>query len=244
MKNIPHQRKNSQRFTKFFVGGVLFSVPRLFWMGIDRAFLPPSLLCNLFVQKALIAAANQYEQPLHLINTLDEKNLSPLDFTQEDALMRVQPHQAKDYLEQALLELGFKQIGELPPLSLIFPKKNFETATLLKTLKEIWEKELGIQSRLVSFPPKRGDQTLHLAFMEWKASTKAPLFLLDAFKRAADKLKPHGTCWEHPGYQSLFDKVRIETDLEQRKTKINFLEELVIQDLSILPLFYKKKVNY
>lgn len=201
MRKITYRRKNSQPFTKFFIGGLLFSAPRPFWMGIERAFLPPSLLCNFFVQKTLVAAANLHKESLYLIDALDEKNLSPLDFTQERTLLRVQPHQAKYYLEQALLELGFKQVGELPPLSLISPRESSQTVTLLKTLKKIWEKELGICCQLVSFPLKKGDQTLHLAFAEWDDSTRDPLFLLDAFKKGVDKFKPTNARWKHPGYR-------------------------------------------
>lgn len=239
MKSITHQRKISQRFTKFFVGGLLFSVPRLFWRGIDRTNLPRPFLCSLFVQKALVAAANQRGETLHLIDTQEERNLSPLRFTQKSALVRVQPCQAKHYLKQALLELGVKQIAELPTLSLVFPKKSSQTATLLKTLKRIWEQELGLSCQLVSFPPKQRDKALHLAFTKWDASSKDPLFQLDTFKRETDKLKPCSTFWEHPGYQSLFDKARVKTDLKWRKTEISCLEEMVIQDLSILPLFMR-----
>lgn len=237
MRKITHRKKNSQRFTNFFMGGLLFPVPRLFWMGIERGFLPPPILCNLFLQKALIAAVNLHEEPFYLIDALGEKNLSPLDFTQERALMKVRPHQAKYYLKQALFEL---RIVKLPSLSLIFPKKSCQMVPLIKALKKIWEKELGIHCQLVSFPPKRGDQTLHLAFAEWKDSNVDPLFRLEAFKRGADQLKSQSTFWEHSGYQSLFDKAKIETDPIEQKNRINFLEEIVIQDLSIFPLFYKK----
>ena len=134
-------------------------------MGIDRTFLPRPLLCNLFLQKALVAAANQHEETLFLIDNQEEENLSPLGFTQEGAsLLRAQSHQAKHYLKQALLELGIKRATALPPLSLIFPKGSFETFTLLKTLKKIWEKELGIHCQLVSFPQKKRDQPLPACF--------------------------------------------------------------------------------
>ena len=177
-----------------------------------------------------------------MIDNQEEENLSPLGFTQEGAfLLRAQPHQAKHYLKQAFLELGVKRATALPSLSLIFPKGSFETFTLLKTLKKIWEKELGIHCQLVSFPQKKRDQPLQLAFSEWDASIKDPLFLLDAFKKATDKLKPTDAYWEHPGYQSLFDKARIETNPQKRKNRISSLEEMVIQDLSILPLFYQIK---
>ena len=196
MKKILQSLK---RLTKYFVGGILFSAPRLFWMGINRTFLPRPLLYNFFLQKALVAAANQHEETLLLIDNQEEENLSPLCFTQKSSLLRAQPHQAKHYLKQALLELGFKQATALPPLSLIFPKRSFMTATLLKTLKKKWEKELGIHCPLVCFPPKKEEQSLQLAFAEWDASLKDPLFLLDAFKKATDKLKPTNARWEHPG---------------------------------------------
>ena len=133
-------------------------------MGINRTFLPRPLLYNFFLQKALVAAANQHEETLLLIDNQEEENLSPLCFTQKSSLLRAQPHQAKHYLKQALLELGIKRATALPPLSLIFPKGSFETFTLLKTLKKIWEKELGIHCQLVSFPQKKRDQPLPACF--------------------------------------------------------------------------------
>lgn len=237
MKSITHQRKTSQRFTKFFVGGLLFPVPRLFWMGIERTFLPRPLLCNHFMQKALVAAANRCGEPLCLIDNQEEKNFSPLGFTQKSASLRIQPHQSKYYLKQALLELRLNQATELPPLSLITTQKSLIDKTA--ALQKIWEKELGIECSLVPFPPKKGDQTLHLAFAEWNTSSRDPLFQLDAFKKETDKLKPSKNFWQHPGYQSLFEKTKKETNPKKRKDQLSSLEEMVIQDLSILPLFYR-----
>lgn len=232
MASITHQRKSSQESTKFFVGGLLFPVPRLFWRGIHQTDLSRPYLCNLFVQKALVAAANQQGIPLYLIDHQEEENLSPLAFTQKHAFVEVELHQAKNYLKQALHEL---EITEFPPLSLIAAEKNLK----IVALKKIWEKELAVQCSLASFPPKKGDQTVHLAFAEWNTSSKDPLIQLNAFKKETDKFKLPSNFWQHSGYQSLFEKTKKETNPKKRKDHLSTLEEIVIQDLSILPLFMR-----
>ena len=212
---------------KYFIGGLLFSAPRFLWETTDRSLLP---LCNLFLKKALVAAANQKEETLFLI---DEDNFSPLALPQKSlSSFRCRPPLAQHYFKQALFELNLQSPKKIPPLSLIVPQESL-LSNVLKRFKNVWKKELGIECRIV-FPSK----TWKLGFAEWDASIQDPLFLLDAFKKGTDKLKPADNNWEHPGYQSLFEKARRGIHLQKRDDLTGRLEEMVLESLSILPLFY------
>ena len=237
LKNLAHFDKNSQELSKYFVAGLLFSAPRTFWGTMDTGSFP---LNHLFLKKALVAAANKEKKTLFLINDPREEIVSPLDFIQEKAsFISCNPSQAQSYFKQALFELGFEQEKTFPSLSLVIPLNS--KRQLFKNLKRTWGKELGIDCQLISFTEKRSDKTLQLAFAEWEASIKDPLLTLNAFKKATDTLKPIQSNWEHPGYPTLFEKTQKEKNPEKREDYIDRLEEMVMQHLSILPLFYGQR---
>ncbi|MCP5504954.1 MAG: hypothetical protein H7A41_07365 [Chlamydiales bacterium] len=216
MNNLSHSKEISQGLRKHLMGGLLFSAPRLFWETMDRKHFP---LCNLFLKRALVAAMNQKKNSLHLIR---EENFSPLNLSgRRPSILKGSP---RDYLRKGLDQLKLKN---LPPLSLVTSSQDGEK------LKETWERELGIECQLNSSLPQQ------LAFVEWSDSDQDPLLRLAAFKRATDKLKPKGNNWEHPGYPTLFEKAKRETDPQKGKDLMERLEEMVLQNLSILPLFYQ-----
>ena len=236
LKNLAYFDKNSQELSKYFVAGLLFSAPRTFWMTMDMTSFP---LNHLFLKKALVAAANKEKKTLFLINEQRGEIVSPLDFIQKKvSFISCNPSQAPSYFEQALFDLGFEKGKTFPSLSLVIPQNS--ERRLFKNLKTTWEKELGIDCQLVSFTEKKSDKTLQLAFAEWEASIKDPLLTLNAFKKATDKLQPIQSNWEHPGYPTLFEKTQKEGNLEKREDYIGRLEEMVMQHLSLLPLFYGK----
>ena len=154
------------------------------------------------------------------------------NFPQFKKIFYWRPPLTQHYFKQALFELNLQSPKKIPPLSLIVPQKSL-LSNVLKKIKNVWKKELGIECPIV-FPFK----TWQLGFAEWDALIQDPLFLLDAFKRGTDKLKPADNNWEHPGYQSLFEKARRETHLQKRDDLTGRLEEMVLESLSILPLFY------
>ena len=232
MQNLTYFDKNSQPLNKHFIMGLPFSAPRIFWMTMDMTSFP---ITNLFLKKALVAAANKEKQTLFLINEQREEILSPFN-PGKTSFIPCHQAQAKSYFEQALLELGFKQRKTLPSLSLILPEKTF-APSWLKNLKKSWGKELGISCQLFSSSEKKGDTILQLAFAEWDISINDPLLTLNEFKKGTNKLKPTNN-WEHPGYQTLFETAQQETNLKKREEQIIRLEQMIMEYLSILPLFY------
>ena len=217
MNNLPHSKEISQVLRKHLIGGLLFSAPRLFWETMDRNHFP---LCNLFLKRAFVATLNQQRRSFSLVR---EEDFSLLN------MLRKRPSKLKgfpsEYLRKGLKQLKLKK---LPPLSLV------TNSSFGESFQEIWEKELGIDCTLnTSFPQQ-------LAVVEWDGSDRDPLLRLAAFKQATDTLKPSDSNWEHPGYQHLFEAAKRETDPKKRKHLMERLEEMVLQNLSILPLFYSR----
>jgi len=85
------------------------------------------------------------------------------------------------------------------------------------------------------FHQRLSEKNYHLALTEWEAPTSDPLTTLMAFKSATDPL--NFSNWKNLHYQKLLNLAAHETDPLKREICIKELENILIEDACVLPLF-------
>jgi len=128
----------------------------------------------------------------------------------------------------------------LPPLTLIYSATQ-RNHLIAQALQQQWAKALGIQIKLESVESKiyydrlsRSD--FQLAASSWIADFSDPINFLAVFRYK--KGCSNGTGWENEEYAKLLFASEIALTPEERMMHLRQSEELLMEEMPILPIFY------
>lgn len=146
--------------------------------------------------------------------------------------------EAKKLFAECLEELNLKK-EDLPPLILSHSDVPGQKK-LAEAIQQQWESTLGIEVELqgaewnVFFSNLRSRQ-YQIGGCIWYSVFNDPIYNLEFFK---DKENVYNVPqWENPRYQKLLDLSNVEPDTEMRKVYMRAAEELLLEEMPIIPLF-------
>lgn len=145
---------------------------------------------------------------------------------------------AKDYYNKALEELNADNIT----LSLIID----DSDSAVKNgafIQEQLRVNLGLEVKVEPMPFKSrlsrlSNKDFELVFSGWGPDYNDPLTFLDMFETGNGN--NHGN-YSNPEYDELLDKVRTETDTETRFGYLKQLEEILMEELPIGPIYWRSR---
>ncbi len=148
--------------------------------------------------------------------------------------------QAQQLFHEALEELGLS-LENFPTITLTFHHKGIREYTAL-CLKQQFQECLGIKCQLKplswgDFFNQVSDGDFQLAFIHWNSWIADPIYILNAFKHAEEKI--NFANWEHKDFQNLLDLSDKETNPFQRSSYLLQAEKLLSQEMPIIPIFYQ-----
>jgi oligopeptide transport system substrate-binding protein len=147
---------------------------------------------------------------------------------------------ARSLFHEALEELGIS-VDNFPPITLMFHQKGIREYSAF-CLKQQFKECLGIECHLKPLPwgeffEKTSDGSFQLAFVHWNSWVADPSYILNIFKVSEEKI--NFSKWEHPAFQNLLDLSAREVNPFQRSSCLLQAEEILSQEMPIIPLFYQ-----
>ncbi|MGC5324339.1 peptide ABC transporter substrate-binding protein [Brevibacillus sp. SYSU BS000544] len=196
---------------------------------------------NVKIRKAFVYALNRQA----IIDNVTQANQQPaLGFIPDSNSVGNSPffqdndvEKAKQYLAEGMKELG---ITSLPPISLSFNTSEAHKK-IAESVQDQWKKALGVDVKLENKEWKVYIEDMHqgnfqIGRMGWLADYNDPLTFLDLFK---DKDGGNNdTRWENQKYKDALNKSATEADPEKRKKLLAEAEQVLMEDMPILPIYY------
>lgn len=146
---------------------------------------------------------------------------------------------AQDLFEQALIHSGLAK-EDLPSISLCYgaDERNHRVA---QTIQQQWKQALKVDVQLQSYEPKLArecvrDHDYQISLGSWFADFHGPISFLEVFK-----FKDNGTNhtqWENAEYIRLLNQLAGQIHPSEQLQTIQEAEEVLIQDMPVIPLFY------
>jgi len=148
---------------------------------------------------------------------------------------------AKEHLNLALEEMNLS-IDELPVIRMSQRSCLF-TSRVTQAVQEQLRKNLGVHVEIehADWPVhfvriQKGDY--EMGEMPWHSWLKDPIYMLDTFR--SKSLAINMSRWEHPRYKELLSISDFEIDVEKRKEVLKEAEELLMDEMPIIPVCYTK----
>lgn len=146
---------------------------------------------------------------------------------------------ARDLFMEALQELNVCQEA-ISPINFTFVKNGYQPH-IATCLKQQFKECLGLDIHLEPLPwnevfnkMTKGD--FQMGLMNWAPIVEDPLYTLNAFKIAKEDI--NFSKWENPIFQRLVDLYEQEINPSQRTLYLSQAEEILIQEMPAIPLFY------
>jgi oligopeptide transport system substrate-binding protein len=147
---------------------------------------------------------------------------------------------AIELFEQALQELNLTR-EQFPAIHFRCPEGEIRNR-MTQQIKQQIEEILGIKCQIQVHPwedhfEEMANGNFQLGSMGWTALIDDPLYTLNAFKYAHEKINfPR---WEHPEYRQLLDQASKESDPVEQKKYLFRAEGLLIEETPIIPVYYE-----
>ncbi len=131
-------------------------------------------------------------------------------------------------------------LSKMPPVKLLYISSE-RNHLIAQAVQQQWQKALGIAvelegvERKVCFE-KMSKKDYQLASGSWTADFNDPINFLEVFKYKTNG--SNNTLWEDSRYAALLDQAMETVDLSERKLLFQASEELLIESMPIIPLFY------
>lgn len=146
---------------------------------------------------------------------------------------------AKGAFEEGLKALGLTR-DNLPTISLMYVAGE-RNHLIAQAVQEQWRQALGIEVQLHAVERKVyfdriSKKNFQLAAGSWTADFKDGLNFLEVFKFKAGG--SNNTAWESPRYRELLDQALEVNDPYERQKIFRECEEILMQEMPIIPLFH------
>ncbi len=198
-------------------------------------------LHNSKIRKALAYAINRQEIVDHITQADQEIALAlvPNMWDWKSQVLFKDDNKKK---AQALFKEGIQELGLLSfPKTFLSFNANREHQKIAQAIQQMWKETFDIEIELETFDwrvylDKLAKENYQIARMGWLADVNDPISFLDPFKYQDGET--NGTGWENPHYISLLNASEVEIDLLTRKKLLEQAEELLIDEMPIIPLYF------
>ena len=144
---------------------------------------------------------------------------------------------AKKMLEEGMQEAG---ISKFPAITLSYNTSEGHKK-IAEAIQDQWKKNLGVDVKLENKEWKVYLDDVHqgkyqVARAGWLGDFNDPINFLEMFK---DKDGGNNdTRWENPKYKELLNQSALEPDLEKRKAILAEAEQILMDEMPIMPIYY------
>lgn len=150
---------------------------------------------------------------------------------------------ARMLFAEGLDEMGIER-NDFPTLTLSY-NTNREHQKIAQAIQQQWKEGLGIKVELETsdwkvYLSKINKQNYQIGRMGWVGDFHDPVSFLEPFKyRDNPNIGGNNeTGWEHPDYADYLDRAEREIDEKRRAKLLRNAEELLIDEMPIIPIFY------
>lgn len=216
------------------------SVPRISWYVFNVKRYPFN---NRKLRQAFAYAINR-KQLLEQFEYKGSPALTPLPMAHtlhlESGIEDGNKEKALQLFEEALKELGLTR-KKFPIITMMHTRAQMRnsTAELIKDqLENLFEITCNIEGHewhTVFDKMTQGDY--QLSNMNWKALVNDPLYTLNAFRYASEKV--NFAKWEDEKYQQILQALEQECDPKKREQYLAAAEEILLHEMPVIPLFYE-----
>ncbi len=148
---------------------------------------------------------------------------------------------AQEHFKKALEEMKMT-VDELPPIILSQRAEPLSSRANQAVQQQLWEAlKIKVEVHQADWPVifnqiAKGDY--EFVSVGWHSWLKDPIYTLNAFR---DRSSAINVCrWEHPKYQEALRKSDCEIDIEKRKEYLRQAEELLMEEMPVIPLCFNK----
>ena len=205
------------------------------------------ILANQKIRKALGLAINRQDIVEHITQAGQKPALSlvpPMPGWKVDPFFcDGDLEKAKQLFLEGLEELGIEK-KQFPALTLSY-NTNREHQKIAQAIQQQWKEGLGIKIELETadwkvYLSKINRQDYQIGRMGWVGDFHDPVSFLEPFKYRDDPDFGgiNETGWEHPDYALYLNHAEEETDPGSRAEILKRAEELFIEEMPVIPLFY------
>lgn len=169
--------------------------------------------------------------------------LPPIYSTFEPANNKGDPKRARELLKEAFEEMNLSG-KEKPKLILSHGVSKFEVRDkLLLKMKEQVQESLGMDLQIEVLPWDLADQKIlkgnfQLFVVSWKFLGHSPFFLLDILEASN---QPRYYKWSNEHYSDVVCLARQEEDPKRQMEFISQAEEILLDEVPIIPLYYEEE---
>ena len=147
---------------------------------------------------------------------------------------------AKQHLDKALEELGYKDVSELPEIKITYNTLESHQK-IAQAIQDMWVKNLGIEVTLENaewnvFLDTVNNMDFQIARMGWLGDFNDPMNFLEMYYDADGG--NNNTGWENEEFQKLLDQSQTETDPEKRLGLLKQAEEIIVNEMPIIPIYF------
>lgn len=217
-----------------------YPVPGLYYYVFNTT-KPPFNNAN--IRKALSLAIDREALSQHVIEmNMDPATrlLPPASFPR--ALQTPDYPKARDYFEKGCAELGVT-VDTFPSISLSYNAGVGMHFKLVQAIQQQWKEVLGINSQLVTLEWKvyldaLSHRNFQVARLGASSPCRDPAFFLELFAYP-DSAHNHGG-WHNIRFEKLFKQALYSVNANQRAALIQEAEDLFLEEMPIIPLFFYK----
>jgi oligopeptide transport system substrate-binding protein len=142
---------------------------------------------------------------------------------------------AKKYFQNGLEELGYKNVNELPPvtLSLNLIGGNQKIA---QVIQKMWKENLGVKVIL-----EKNNKNINIFDYEipptgWIGEFNDPLNFLEMYRNR--KLDNNGTGWENEEFKTILKQTQTETDPNKHLKLLKKAETVLMDKMPVIPIYF------
>lgn len=145
----------------------------------------------------------------------------------------------KNLFKEGLEESGYS-ISDVPTLTIDFTQRTIFGKPSADFISSQWKQKLGLNTTIQGQDYKTLFSNLtsgnfHIALIRWQPWVNDPFYTLNFFANPNEPMNM--SKWSHPEMQYLLHEAQLETNDENRKLLLYKIEELLIREMPIIPLF-------
>ncbi len=145
----------------------------------------------------------------------------------------------KTLFREGLEESGYSS-SDIPRLTIDFTQRSIFGRSSAEFISTQWKQKLGLTTTVQGHDYKTLFSNLtsgdfHIALIRWQPWVNDPFYTLSFFANPNDPI--NFSKWSHPEVQRLLQEVQLETNDDSRKLLLHKIEELLIYEMPIIPLF-------